>query len=129
MKRYRGGTELLNRIESMAAKVNLFRAEQKLAQSNGGIGTMTRTEDSLLPHSAAPSEVKGLLTGTKNIIKEKLPTSLVKKSSNGALKPPPPGIEPGSDDVVTVTIEEGVYSLYNPEFEHRDKTVNPDVMD
>ena len=112
----------------MAAKVNLFRAEQKLAQSNGGIGTMTRTEDSLLPHSAAPSEVKGLLTGTKNIIKEKLPTSLVKKSQ-APLKPPPPGLESGSDDVVTVTIEEGVYSLNNPEFEHRDKTVNPDVMD
>ena len=127
MKFYRGGTELLNRIESMAAKVNLFRAEQKLAQSNGGIGTMTRTEESLLPHSAAPSEVKGLLTGTKNIIKEKLPTSLVKKSSID--KPPPPELEPGSDDVVTVTIEEGVYSLNNPEFEHRDKTVNPDVMD
>ena len=79
IKFYRGGTELLNRIESMSAKVNLFRAEQKLQQSNGGIGTMTRTEDSLLP-SAAPSEVKGLLTGTKNIIKEKLPSSLVVKS-------------------------------------------------
>ena len=62
------------------------------------------------------------------IIKENLPTSLVKKSQ-APLKPPPPGSKPGSDDVVTVTIEEGVYSLNNPEFEHRDKTVNPDVMD
>ena len=71
MKFYRGGPELLSRIESMHAKVNLFRAEQKLQQSNGGIGTMTRTEDSLLP-PAAPSEVKGLLNnGTKNIIKDK----------------------------------------------------------
>ena len=30
-------------------------------------------------------------------------------------------------DVVAVTIEEGVYSLNDPDFEHRDKTVNPDV--
>ena len=124
MKFYRGGTELLNRIESLSAKVNLFRAEQKLIQSNGGIGTMTRTEDSLLP-PAAPSEVKGLLTGTKNIIKDKLPSSLVKSQS-----PQATGIEPRpteEGDVVTVTIEEGVYSLNNPDFEHRDKTVNPDV--
>ena len=62
------------------------------------------------------------------IIKEKLPTSLVKKSQ-APLKPPPPGLESGSDDVVTVTIEEGVYSSNNSVFEHRDKTVNPDVMD
>ena len=40
-----------------------------------------------------------------------------------------PGLKPGSDDVATETIKEGVYSLNNPEFEHRDKTVNPDVMD
>ena len=84
---------------------------------------MTRTEDSLLP-PAAPSEVKGLLTGTKNIIKDKLPSSLVKSQS-----PPSSGLEPRptEEDVVTVTIEEGVYSLNNPDFENRDKTVNPDV--
>ena len=63
-----------------------------------------------------------------HIIKEKLPTSLVKKSQ-APLKPPLPGLESGSDDVVTVTIEEGVYSSNNSVFEHRDKTVNPDVMD
>ena len=40
-----------------------------------------------------------------------------------------PGLKPGSDDVVTETIKEGVYSLNIPEFEHCDKTVNPDVMD
>ena len=39
------------------------------------------------------------------------------------------GLKPGSDDVVTETIKKGVYILNIPEFEHCDKTVNPDVMD
>ena len=120
MKFYRGGPELLSRIESMHAKVNLFRAEQKIQQSNGGIGTMTRTEDSLLP-PAAPSEVKGLLTGTKNIIKDKLPVS------SSLVAKPPANDQDKDTDVVAVTIEEGVFSLNDPDFEHRDKTVNPDV--
>lgn len=40
-----------------------------------------------------------------------------------------PGIKPRSDGVIIATIEEGVYTLNNPDFEHCDKTVNPDVMD
>ena len=56
-----------------------------------------------------------------HIIKEKLPTSLVKKSQ-APMKPPPPRLESGFDDVVTVTIEEGVYSSNNSVLEHRDKT-------
>ena len=97
----------MGRIDSMTSKVNLFRDEQRLQKGD----TMTRTEDSLLP-PGAPSEIKGLLS-TKEVIKDRHPIQ--------DQTPVPEA------DAVNVTIENGIYSLNDPNFENRDKSLNLDL--
>ena len=115
LSHFKGGQELESAIDNLTTKVNLFRAEQKQLQCNGGIGTMTRTEESLLP-PAAPSEIKGLLSSKDN-------SAAVRKTKKDETSE-----EVSSSKAINVTIEQGILSLNDPEFETRDTSVNPDLV-
>ena len=99
----KGGQELLSDMDTLTARVNEFRAEQR--QKNQ-INTLPRTEDSLIPPPTA-SETKGLLRAT--------PT----KNSTPILK---------KDESLKVALESGVLSLNDQAFKDRDKSVNPDLV-
>ena len=100
----KGGQELLSDMDTLTARVNEFRAEQR--QKNQ-ISTLPRTEDSLIPPPSA-SETKGLLR-----------PSPTKNNSTTILK---------KDESLKVALESGVLSLNDQAFKDRDKSVNPDLV-
>ena len=99
----KGGQELLSDMETLTARVNEFRAEQR--QKNQ-ISTLPRTEDSLIPPPSA-SETKGLLRPSPT----KKSTTILKK-----------------DESLKVALESGVLSLNDQAFKDRGKSVNPDLV-
>ncbi len=112
---FKGGKELDADISSLSAKVDLFKAELRQQQADGGVNTMTRTENSSIFTDS--SEVKRLLRprfGKK---------SAAPNPKTGEVDLPPQDQQAG----VSINIEEGVLSLNDQEFEKRDRTADPDA--
>jgi len=101
MSQYRGGKELLDQVANLTAKVELAKAE--LAHEKSGAGsTLSRMFDEI--------EKKQLLR----------PDSRKKG-------PKPGGSGSGSNpNGLKIDLESNLYSIKDPEFETRDKTVHPE---
>lgn len=97
-------------IENLSIKVERFKAEQKQLIANGGVGTMTRTEDSLVPPPTA-SEKRFLLSPAKKSINLFGPASVTPENQR--------------DNGLKVNIEAEILSLDDP---NRDKSVNLDIQ-
>ena len=126
MVHFQGGKELLDLISSLAAKVDLHKAEQKqlasLAANGGSSGvaadlnagsTISRTTADTADAASAfsDSEDRGLLRPRSS--------SRSKKQQ----QPPPPA---ATEAKLDLEIEQGVLSLRDSEILSRDRSVNPE---
>ena len=122
---FKGGPEILTKIDTLTSRVNEFKAEQ-LKQQKNQTSTLPRTEDSLIPPPSA-SETKFLLKSRppKNggKIQNTSSSSIIKNNENNhhttAVIP---------EESLKVNLEAGVLSLNDSEFNNRDKSVNPDLV-
>ena len=121
---FKGGPEILTKIDTLTSRVNEFKAEQ-LRQQKNQTSTLPRTEDSLIPPPSA-SETKFLLKSrpTKNggKIQNNGNSSIIRNNENSR------EIQIPSEDSLKVNLEAGVLSLNDSEFNNRDKSVNPDLV-
>ena len=123
---FKGGPEILTKIDTLTSRVNEFKAEQ-LKQQKNQTSTLPRTEDSLIPPPSA-SETKFLLKSRpppnpKNggKIQNNSNSSIIKNNEKSREIPVP-------EDSLKVNLEAGVLSLNDSEFNNRDKSVNPDLV-
>ena len=119
---FKGGPEILTKIDTLTSRVNEFKAEQ-LKQQKNQTSTLPRTEDSLIPPPSA-SETKFLLKSRpKNGGKiQNNSSSIIKNNENNHHTTAVP------EESLKVNLEAGVLSLNDSEFNNRDKSVNPDLV-
>ena len=109
--RHQGGKDLLEKVESLSAKVALHRAE--LSKNGGVANTLSRTEETASTFS--DSEERGLL----------------RPSSKGGKKPEQDGGKKPSNNEATlqIEIEPGMMSIRAKEAMSRDRRVNPEFTE